>query len=247
MPYDADAGWPSFLGWCFLVWLLVLLPWLAVNSARHLRRVKADPGSTPLPPRTRIFAGTLIMLGILLFLSWLTARQAGFDLFALPVFGAREAAVGAATFLVYLLLRQVSRALRTPEERRKMPVYALLPRTAPEWNMYVATSIAAGVAEEAAYRGVAMLLLTPLLGSAWPAALVSATAFALGHILQQWKSVVVIFAMALAMHALVALTGTLVIGMVVHAAYDLFAGFYGSREALRFDREGPAPTSPPAG
>jgi len=247
MPGLPHARWPSFLGWCFLVWLLVLLPWLALNSARHLRRVKADPASTPLPPRTRIFAGTLIMLGILFWLSWFTARETGLDLFAVPAFGAREAAAGAATFLVYLLLRQVSRALRTPEERRKMPVYALLPRTTSEWSMYVATSIAAGVAEEAAYRGVAMLILTPLLGSAWLAALVSATAFALGHMLQQWKSVAVIFLMALAMHALVALTGTLVIGMVVHAAYDLLAGFFGSREAVRFDQERPAPTSPPAG
>lgn len=243
-----NPGWPSVLAWFFLIWVLVILPWLAIKSARYLRRVKADPAATPLPPRTRILTGTLLMLVILLYLSWLVAGETGPNLFALPAFGAREAAAGTATFLVYLLLRQLSRALRTPEERRRMALYALLPRTAPEWRMYVATSIAAGVAEEAAYRGVAMAILTPLLGSAWLAALVSATAFALGHMLQEWKSVAVIFVMALAMHALVAVTGTLVVAMVVHAVYDLVAGVLGSRQAVRFEREAAASaTSPPAG
>ena len=78
---------------------------------------------------------------------------------------------------------------------------------------------------ESAYRGVAIASLTWLLGNAWLAVLVSAVAFALAHSTQGWKSAVIVFFLALSMHALVAFTGTLVIAMVVHTVYDLVAGY----------------------
>jgi membrane protease YdiL (CAAX protease family) len=82
-------------------------------------------------------------------------------------------------------------------------------------------SVIAGVSEEAAYRGVLTQVLWHELGNPWIAVFVAAIAFAIAHALQGWKSTLIIFVIACVMHALVWLTGTLVIAMVVHATYDL--------------------------
>ncbi len=231
---------PGALGMVLLLYLLVLLPWAAWRSARHLRAARsgtAPPGARPIPSRTQIFATTLAMLAMLFWLAWITGRTFGYDIFAIPSFGLRELLAGLAAFAAQLGLRRVNRAIRTEEERRKMPVYGLLPRTRTEWTLYLVTAIAAGLAEEAAYRGVGMSVLTWSTGSAPLSALILAVAFGLAHLIQEWKSVGIIFLMALLMHTLVWFTGTLVVAMVVHAVYDIVAGIVGSRDAIRFERE----------
>lgn len=107
----------------------------------------------------------------------------------------------------------------------------MLPRSAGAWALYLLMPILAGFAEEAAYRGVGMYVLSAALGNGWAAALILATAFAIAHMVQEWKSVALIFVIALLMHALVAITGTLVVAMVVHAVYDIVAGILAAREA----------------
>ena len=66
----------------------------------------------------------------------------------------------------------------------------------------------------------------------WIAAALLSIAFALAHWAQGWKSMVVIAAIALTMHALVQFTGTRVVAMGVHATYDIVAIALISREAL---------------
>ena len=94
-----------------------------------------------------------------------------------------------------------------------------------------------------AYRGVAIASLTWLLGNAWLAVLVSAVAFALAHSTQGWKSSLIVFAVALSMHALVTFTGTLVIAMVIHTVFDLIAGYLPSQRAASDEREAAASAS----
>jgi membrane protease YdiL (CAAX protease family) len=98
----------------------------------------------------------------------------------------------------------------------------------------------AGVAEEAAYRGVGMTILWYSLGDPWLAAGICAAAFAVAHSIQGLKSGTVVFAIALVFHGLVAVTGTLVLAMVVHAIYDLIAGYWIAIEARRYDAEATA-------
>jgi hypothetical protein len=129
-------------------------------------------------------------------------------------------------------LRQVSDWIRTPEERRTMPIRKLIPHDRGDWALYGITSVLAGVAEEAAYRGALMSVLIGLTGSTALSVMMSALAFTLGHAVQGGKSMVVVFAMALLMHGLVFVTGTLVVAMVVHAGYDLLAGALGARDAV---------------
>jgi len=221
---------PSLFGWILLGWLLLVLPRGALRSARLFRQAAESGSDAEIPTRSSIFAGTLLVLGITFVQAWFVAGDYGWNLFSIPQFGLREAGAGLGALLVMLGLRQVNYVIRTPEERATMMVHKLQPRNGTEWAMYGVTSISAGIAEEAAYRGAIMSVLIGVTGLPWVAVLVSAVAFAVGHALQGWKSGVVVFFMALAMHALVLVTGTLVVAMVVHAGYDLMAGVLGARE-----------------
>lgn len=231
---------PTLMGGVLLVYLLVLLPWLAYRSALRMRAARSGttvPGAEPLPPLTGILAGTLIMLIALFLLAWLTGRGYQFNVFWFETIGGREIAAGVAALAGYFVLRLLSRALRTPEERRTMAVRQLMPRTRKEWTLYLAVGLAAGIAEESAYRGVGMYALTLVTGNPWVAALGMSLAFALAHITQEWKSAGIVFVMALLTHALVVVTNTLVVAMVVHVVYDWLAALLLARE-MRVEEAG---------
>lgn len=224
-------------GILLLASLLVVLPWLAWRSALRLREARSGteaPGTPPLPSRSGIFIGTLILLSSLFLLAWLTGRTFGFDPFHIERLGTRELLAGLAALAGAFGLRWLSQAIRTESERRNLPAFAFMPRTSTEWGLYLATAVSAGLAEETAYRGVGMALLTGSTGSPVLSAAVLSIAFGLAHLTQEWKSVAIVIAMALLMHGLVAFTGTLVIAMVVHTVYDVIAGILGSRDARRF-------------
>ena len=71
------------------------------------------------------------------------------------------------------------------------------------------------------------------LGSLYPAAFLSAMAFGVAHAVQGAKSMAITFVVALFFQAIVQLTGTLVIAMAVHAAYDIAAGLMLKRRIVR--------------
>jgi membrane protease YdiL (CAAX protease family) len=209
--------------WIFLCYLLVLLPAIAIRSARVFNAPADDPARRAIPPLMRIYQTTIVLLLLLFALAWFTARTFGYPLFAIPQLGARELIAGAGALLLQFGMLFASQAARTGEERRSMPVNRMMPQSQRERALFSVVAVVAGISEEAAYRGVLMSVLWYGLGNPWLAVLISALAFAVGHALQGWKSMIVVFAMACSMHALVWYTGTLVIAMAVHAIYDLLA------------------------
>lgn len=230
-------GWPSLL---FLAYILLLLPWMALQSAR---RLAAGPEGRPqmqLPSRTAIWTRAIILEGVMLVFALAVGAGFGFEPFyGVSTIGFVE--VGAAVLALGLcfLLRFIVRALRSEQERRKLLVFRIAPRTGQEWALWIVTVVFASVTEEIVYRGVAMSILWYMLGNAWIAALISAIGFAGAHWTQGAKSGVVIFFIGLVMQGLVAVTATLVLAMIIHALYDLVAGYLIAREARRFDSESP--------
>ena len=111
----------------------------------------------------------------------------------------------------------------TPDERRGLWVRHLLPRTSAQWALWLAVSLAAGIAEETAYRGVLVVLLASVTASFVAAVILSAAAFAIVHYPQGPKSMGWVFAIGLVMQGVVAATGTLYLAMGVHAVYDVTA------------------------
>lgn len=101
--------------------------------------------------------------------------------------------------------------------------------TDPAW---MGVTLFAGVVEEFAYRGVLTLILAGLVGY-WAAAIASALLFGLGHLSGGWRAAGASTAFALAMQTLVFLSGGLLLAVLVHAVYDLLAGWLGRRLAYR--------------
>lgn len=162
---------PGALGLLYLAYVLGFLPWMAFRSKRLV--APADGAAPAAVSRTQIYQSTLLSLAILFAFSWYVGRSWNFQPFAAPALGLREWLIGAATLAIQVPLVWLNRFLRSPEERRKMVLYRLLPKNSGEWALFIAMAVAAGVAEEAAYRGVLFASLGYTLGSPWAAALIS--------------------------------------------------------------------------
>jgi membrane protease YdiL (CAAX protease family) len=233
-------GWPSLV---VLVYVLLILPWAALRSARAVRAIQNGTSPRPLSSRMMIWSSTLVSLVLLFLLVWLTGRGFGFHIFATPPLRTRDIAAAGIALAAHFGLRSILRALTPESERRKKFSYRVAPRTPPEWALWTATVIAASITEEVAYRGVVMSILWYSLGNPWIAALISATAFSLAHWIQGVKSAIVVFFMALVMHGLVAFTHTLVLAMMVHAIYDFVAGYRIARNAKAWSASDSASSS----
>lgn len=215
--------------WFLLGYIGLFLPWVAVRSRQRFRALESpdaearEAAEEELPSSPRILTSTLFTLAALALYCWLLAPTWQYDLLGGAPIDANAVEWGVAALAAQIGLLALSRAMRSPEERRRLVIRRLVPRRGRDWGLMLLVIVAAAFAEEASYRGLGMLFLGFLTGNAWLSAFLLAGAFAVAHAVQGRKSMVIVFAMALVMHALVALTGTLVVAMVVHAAYDLGA------------------------
>ncbi len=225
----------------FVFLVLVVLPVGAVRSRSTIAKgARQRTGGRSRPPRRSDVLTRALIVQLLLFtMSFVVARHERMDLWSWT--GLRPVnvgiAIGALTLL--LVLGALSWQLRTPEERRTLWMRHLLPRTSTQWALWLVLSLAAGVAEETAYRGVLVVLLASVTASFVTAVLLSAAAFALVHYPQGAKSMGWVFAIGLVMQAVVAGTGMLYVAMGVHAVYDVTAAI---RAAGKFREDGEDPS-----
>lgn len=220
----------------FVLLVLVVMPIGAVRSRSTiaLGRRRRTGGRVSPPRRSDVLTRALVLQLLLFAMSFVVARHDRMDLWSWT--GMRPVnvgiAIGALTLL--LVLGALSWQLRTPEERRTLWMRHLLPRTSAQWALWLVLSLAAGIAEETAYRGVLVVLLASVTASFVTAVLLSAAAFALVHYPQGAKSMGWVFAIGLVMQAVVASTGMLYVAMGVHAVYDVTAAI---RAAGRFEED----------
>ena len=214
--------WPSPLGFLFLGYVLFGLPWLAHRSGQGM--AGQSPGQS-VPTRQQVWQSVVVMQLIMLAFAWLTGREFGYPFLAWEGVSIRAVLVTITALAGLLVLRVVVRRTRTDAERRELAVFKFAPRTPAEWRATVLMIGVTAVSEEVAYRGVGHALLWWMFGNGYLAAGLAAAGFAGAHAVQGRKSMAMIFVTALVMHALVAVTGTLLLAIVVHAAFDLYAGW----------------------
>ena len=233
---------PGVIELGYLAVMLVIIPRGAIRS----RRILGDSATTAGQPeltRRQILLQSILTLTLLGVMTGIAAWAIDYDPLHRPArFGTLELLIGAGGLAITGLAGWLSGRVRTPAEREKLAIYRWMPQTGVERALFVVSALLAGTVEEAAYRGVLVTILAGVTGSAAVGALVSALAFAVGHAVQGWKSGVVVFAMALLMQAIVALTGTLLIAMAVHALYDIVAGIRAGNTARRLAEAPAAPT-----
>jgi membrane protease YdiL (CAAX protease family) len=201
-------------GTVFLLFIGVALPVLAYRTQRML-------GGGPLPMPRPVFYWQTILFQIVIY---------GFALFAaatntvaLTLAPKTPRAMWAIALLVVALLAlRVFWPRRSVESKRRL--CDLLPHNRTELVPYVLLCAVAAIAEEVAYRGVAYWLVFRVTHSIPLSVAIVAIAFALGHMLQGWRSVAAILLFAVAFHAVVIYGQSLLAAILVHFAYDAIAG-----------------------
>jgi len=209
-------------GYVHLTFFGLFLPYLAMKSSRLL-------ASRPLPPKVKHFTSQIISLMLFLAISLWVGHKEWIALFPRDVPDPRSFALGAAVLVgLVVLMRPLWRQRVAARSRR---VWLFMPRTPRERLLWAGCSVAAGISEEVTYRGVMFALLWRLTGNALAAALIGAAVFAVSHFLQGWKSMAIIFGIALSFQLIAFMSGSLYIGMAVHALYDIAAGLAYGRYA----------------
>jgi membrane protease YdiL (CAAX protease family) len=211
-------------GYTHLALFGIFLPYLAIKSGGRL-------ATRPLPPKVAHFTSQIVMLTLFLAASVFFGRREWIDLFPRMWPEPRMFVLGAAVLVMLVVLMRP--LWRSRVEARARRLWLFMPRTRKERVLWVACSCIAGISEEVTYRGVMFVLLWRLTGSALAAALIGAGVFAVSHFLQGATSMAIIFGFALVFQGIAWLSGSLYVGMAVHALYDVAAGlsygFFGER------------------
>jgi len=216
---------PGPAGLLHILMFGVLIPALVVRSRHKLV-------TRPVPPRHRHFTAVLVQLlvflGVSVWVAWLEYIP------VLPAFVLRWPAVALAAMLLAAGVVLMAPRWRRNVEERDPKAYYFMPRNGKERGLWALISLAAAVAEEVTFRGVLFALLTMSTGSPWVAALLASAAFGVSHMVQGALSALIITAIALALHGLVAVSGSLYLAIAVHFLYDLIAGFSYGRLGERY-------------
>jgi membrane protease YdiL (CAAX protease family) len=219
-------------GVAFLVFAGVLLPLAAgLLAMAERRRAGADPRSDDVhvAPRIQLYVQALFTHAVLLGAAVAAARAEGIALFPRTAIEPRDLGAAALTLIGVVAIGELSWRSRSPAERERLWVRRILPHTRSERRAWIVVSAGAALAEEVAYRGVFVALAAAATGSLPIAVIASAIAFALVHAPQGPAGVGYVFVIALIHQALVLVTGTLLLAIGVHFAYDVLAGLWLAR------------------
>lgn len=206
----------GFWGQLFMVQVLLTAPALGIASYVRIRSGK------PLPPKVRRYRSIIVFQLLLLLISILAAHEAGAPLLG-SQFPGPVAWLTATGYLIFLALR-LRRAWSKLSSARRERARIVLPDHPSLMRMWVVISALAGITEECAYRGLAFRFLTTNHGSVALALLLCIASFGVAHMAQGWRGVLATSVIAVAMHAIVFLTQSLYLAIVIHAAYDLMVG-----------------------
>ena len=215
-PQAFHAGIP---GWYHVLIMGVVIPMLVV---RNYRRMVGK--ALALPNRMRHFKTTAIMLVLLTSLSVVVAKAEWIDLYRFDAERLPQGLAAGAVMYVVAVLAMRPRWRRAVESRKRI-VHLFMPDNAKERAWWVLVSILAGVGEEITWRGVQTALLAYVTGSFVAGSVLSAASFGLAHYMQGWKSAALIAVFALGFQAVVFISGSLYVAMLVHVLYDITAGF----------------------
>lgn len=100
----------------------------------------------------------------------------------------------------------------------------MMPRSDRDIAAFYRLSITAGICEEVLYRGYLIWYLQGLGLALIPAALVSSLIFGFGHLYQGWSGMIKTGAVGAFLAGTYLLSGSLFVGMLIHALMDMYSG-----------------------
>lgn len=203
-------------GYLFLIVILVVLPLLAWVSKRRL-----DEGLTF--PKLPFYVEALFLQGALLFLSLFVIERHRLSVRFHASVGPRAWTEAALLLVAAFVMMFLALRASDPEMRKRLSM--ILPFTGRERLLWIAVSLTAAVAEEITYRGVLASLALRFTENWMVAAAVSAIAFGFAHLVQGWRSAVIVALFGAAFQWVVWRSGSLLPAIAVHFLYDVVAGF----------------------
>jgi membrane protease YdiL (CAAX protease family) len=198
--------------------LLIAVPALALAQVPLAAGLRVE--------RLPAYWGSLATLWLIGSAAWLVGTRDGgsaaIGLVSLPWLALVAWTVGltVGAMVIILIFREI--AQRTGANESPL-LRDLMPRTREEKRVFALLSVAAGVGEEIAYRGYAILMLAPLIGVGGAAVLTSLVFGAL-HGYQGWLGTVRTAAMGGFLAWGFIASGSLWPAIVAHTAIDLLAG-----------------------
>ena len=206
----------GFFGYWHLALFGVLLP---IGAWRSRRRLLADE----LPPRKAYFVSVIIQQLIFLGISIGVAVSLGIPVlgpwrFDLPV---ALASAGLLVGAVFTIRPRWEKQVAAGERQ----VHLVTPTDRTEYGLWAVISMLAGIGEEITYRGVLFAIVTALTGSPAASVVLCSLAFGAGHLVQGWQAAAAVVLFAAAFHLIVMASGSLHLAIIVHAGYDLIAGW----------------------
>lgn len=198
--------------------LFVVMPILSVAQLAMIKTMQ--------PGRSEAYRSSIVSLVVLGSIAIVTGvvlrgtESLGLVFLPLPEFVAWSAGLTVALVIAAFLFRAFAQAMSIPETDL---VQHLMPRTSAERREFAVVSLAAGYGEEAAYRGYSIPLLAALFGPVGAVA-VSSVAFGVMHAYQGGLGMVRTATMGVVLSVGLLASGSVLPGMVAHAAFDLLAG-----------------------
>lgn len=197
-----------------------------------------------IPPFHRQAISIVLMELFFLLIALSAARAHDISVFArgtLPL----KAVLLAAVVVILGLATLPPRWNRLLSPEQKLKSIATRPQKPGDLVPWFAVSLAAGVVEEIVYRGVLMAFVMPLARNWWLSVAICVLFFCLGHFNQPVLMVaLVLIPLTVALHLIVAWTGSLYLAMATHFIYDFSAGFLFIRIARRHRAAASIPASP---
>ncbi|MEO1136822.1 MAG: CPBP family intramembrane glutamic endopeptidase [Pseudomonadota bacterium] len=188
--------------------------------------------------RLQFYRETMIMLwafAILCVGAWLLSgrnlAELGFTInWTIGFWGAMAIAV----IIIGAQAYEALSAINSAEKRKRLKAtqtqhdsaYDLVaPQSRRDYQWYFPLAVTAGITEEVVFRGFLIgfaVLFMPL----WAAAIFSIAIFLLGHLYQGVKPALKLFFIASILTLLFVLSGSLIPGIVLHIAVDIFSGVF---------------------
>jgi membrane protease YdiL (CAAX protease family) len=202
------------------IWYLavfgVFLPFVVIRA-----RSRAH-GAIGIPPLKKQAIQIVVMELFFLLVALAAARTRQIDLFAQGSLPLKAIILAAVVLVLGVITLPLRWKLLSTEQ--KLKALATRPQKAGDLPPWFVVSVAAGVVEEIVYRGVMMALVLPMTRNWWLSVAICVLLFALGHLNQPVLMVVILVPMTVALHFLVAWTGSLYLAMTAHFLYDFLAG-----------------------
>jgi uncharacterized protein len=223
---------PHWYEWVIAALVATLLPY---RTAFHtMPKIRALPHADVERIRPAIYAQACVLQWLfagtafyLVFVHGLSFDEVGLTVTSDRILYGVALLAGMAALLLYMrrkIMRDPHGKLTVREAFDR--VTWLLPRTPGQRRGWWVVSAHAGWGEELFYRGTLLLMLATVL-PLWAAAVVSTLVFGFAHIYQGVRGIVLTSILGGMFLGLYFISGSLVIPIIAHAMYDIYAGELG--------------------